>query len=323
MLQSSITCAYILDQNGAGKKITSNEVPDAIAEEKLLWLHFDKCTKENAELLIQFSGIDPIIAQALFSEDTRPRFNPTGNMGALLILKGLNLHPKAQPEDMISIRIWVEKNRVFSVSRYRMAVISEVEKRVELGQGFKTSDEFVAAVSLLLLDRIEPLIDEVDSTMDAIEQNFQDYDENLFSSISDIRVSTTTIKRYLSPQKEALGQFVGWQAEWLSKKQKKLIKEQLERISRFIEDLELVRERAGIEMDEIRNRMQRQMNKSMYIFSLVAVLFLPLTFLTGLFGINVGGIPGSQTPWGFAIFCLLLGAFTTSLLYIFRKLHWL
>ena len=48
------------------------------------------------------------------------------------------------------------------------------------------------------------------------------------------------------------------------------------------------------------------MNTRMYVLSVVAAIFLPLGFLTGLLGINVGGIPGTENPWAFLIFSLLI-----------------
>ena len=65
------------------------------------------------------------------------------------------------------------------------------------------------------------------------------------------------------------------------------------------------------------------MNKTMYVLSLVAAVFLPLGLLTGLLGINVGGIPGGESPWAFAIVCLILIAVAVVQIVIFRKMKWL
>lgn len=323
MDESSLFCAYLLDGKGGGKKIPLNEVESWSPEQGLLWMHFDGNKKDTAPWLLEKANLDSIIVDALITEDTRPRFLQMTSEGFLLILKGINVHPKAQPEDMISIRIWLEKTKIISVCRHHMWSVSELEKLISLKAGPKNSASFIVQTAKLLLDRMEPLIDELDSEMDAVELSFQNHNEALFSKISDIRISATTVRRYLLPQKEAIANLQTIDIEWFDKKYKRFIREHLDRTYRFLEDLELVRDRAGIILDEIRNRMQGQMNKSMYIFSLVAVLFLPLTFLTGLFGINVGGIPGSETKLGFALFCLGAVILTALLLYIFRRLRWI
>ena len=65
------------------------------------------------------------------------------------------------------------------------------------------------------------------------------------------------------------------------------------------------------------------MNKAMYLLSIVAAIFLPLGLLTGLLGINVGGIPGAEFQWAFAIVSLFLVAIALGLLVLFRRIKWL
>ncbi|MGH7787421.1 MAG: CorA family divalent cation transporter, partial [Candidatus Binatia bacterium] len=75
-----------------------------------------------------------------------------------------------------------------------------------------------------------------------------------------------------------------------------------------VEDLDALRERAAVANDEIRNRAADETNRRMYIMALVAAIFLPLGLITGLLGINVGGLPGVNYEWGFWIVSGLLVA---------------
>ena len=58
----------------------------------------------------------------------------------------------------------------------------------------------------------------------------------------------------------------------------------------------------------------------MLILAVVAAVFLPLGLLTGLLGINVGGIPGAQTDWAFWAVCGLLGVATVFNLWLYRRM---
>ena len=60
----------------------------------------------------------------------------------------------------------------------------------------------------------------------------------------------------------------------------------------------------------------------MYVLSIVAAMFLPLGFLTGLVGINLGGIPGSESPLGFLVFSLLMIMILALQLWYFSRKHW-
>ena len=90
-----------------------------------------------------------------------------------------------------------------------------------------------------------------------------------------------------------------------------------------VEDVDAARERASITQEELNNRLAEQMNARMYVLSVVAAIFLPLGFLTGLFGVNVGGIPLAEEPWGFFEISLILGVITLLQILLFRWRRWL
>jgi zinc transporter len=101
------------------------------------------------------------------------------------------------------------------------------------------------------------------------------------------------------------------------------IRETADELIRHIEDLDAVRERAALAHEELVNHLSEQLNRRMFLLSVVTVVFLPLGFLTGLFGINVGGIPGAQSSWGFAGFCIGVGAVGAGIVLLFKRNRWL
>jgi len=88
---------------------------------------------------------------------------------------------------------------------------------------------------------------------------------------------------------------------------------------RYVEELDAIRERAQIIKDELANIIVDRLNKNTYVLSVIAAIFLPLGFLTGLLGINVGGIPGVGNPTAFTVFCILLLILVAIQILIFRK----
>ena len=99
--------------------------------------------------------------------------------------------------------------------------------------------------------------------------------------------------------------------------------ENQERLTRYLEELDSVRERAQIIKEEYTNMLSDRMNRNTYALSLIAGIFLPLGFLTGLLGINVGGLPGVDNPMAFWIvvgLCILSGLGFVGL---FKLMKWL
>jgi len=92
---------------------------------------------------------------------------------------------------------------------------------------------------------------------------------------------------------------------------------------RHIEELDTIRDKVILIQEELANRLSDQMNKKMYILSIISAVFLPLTFLTGLLGINIGGIPGAQNDNAFYVFSAILILIVTVQYVIFKKKRWI
>ena len=110
---------------------------------------------------------------------------------------------------------------------------------------------------------------------------------------------------------------------WLAEEDRVRLRETYDRLTRYIEDLDASRERAAVTQEELISRLSKQMDNRMYVLSIVAAIFLPLDFLTGLLGINVGGIPGAEYKAAFVIFCMLLVALVGIEITIFKRKKWM
>jgi len=110
---------------------------------------------------------------------------------------------------------------------------------------------------------------------------------------------------------------------WLDDASRMRLREASDRITRMVEDIDSARERAAVTQDELSNRLSERMNRTMYVLSIVAAVFLPLGLLTGLLGMDVGGVPGHDVPSAFWIVCAVCGVMSVVQVWAFRKLHWL
>ena len=110
---------------------------------------------------------------------------------------------------------------------------------------------------------------------------------------------------------------------WLEERDRMQLREVLDRTTRYVEDLEAARERSVVTQEELASRTAEELSQRMYALSIVAGVFLPLSFVTGLLGINVAGTPGAQTWWAFAAVCVSLAFLAAGEFLLFRRLRWL
>ena len=162
-----------------------------------------------------------------------------------------------------------------------------------------------------------------DQLADIEEQMLSAQSFDLRKQISELRRAVISLRRYLAPQRDAMQQIQSASCSWLDEEQRYQIREQLNHLIRDIEDLDAIRDRAAVAHEELNNRLSEQLNNRMYVLSIVAAIFLPLGFLTGLLGINVGGIPGVEHGAAFWIVCFLLSLATSLQIWWFRRKGWL
>jgi zinc transporter len=140
--------------------------------------------------------------------------------------------------------------------------------------------------------------------------------------ITTIRKQAIIYRRYIAPQRDVIGFLRTSELPWLNQNHKRRLQESYDRIVRYLEDLDTLRERGQIIKDELASALADRMNKNMYVLSVIAAIFLPLGFLTGLLGINVGGMPGTDNDHAFWIFSAALIAVVILQTWLFKKLKW-
>ena len=109
------------------------------------------------------------------------------------------------------------------------------------------------------------------------------------------------IRRYIAPQRAALETLSRQGARWFSNDQLYLLRELADQFLRYVEDLDLLRERTLVLQEELMNRISQEQNTRTYLFTVVATIFLPITFISGLFGMNTAGLPGLEDSNAFWI----------------------
>jgi zinc transporter len=133
-----------------------------------------------------------------------------------------------------------------------------------------------------------------------------------------LRQDAILLHRYIAPQALALDGLVRTAPDWL--RDIHAMREEAEAFRRIAADLDALRQRAQLVAEEISLAATERTNDIMLTLSMVAVVFLPLTFLTGLLGVNLGGIPYAAEPWAFWAFCAVLASATALTLWLALRL---
>ncbi|SOH94648.1 zinc transporter [Monaibacterium marinum] len=319
-----VLSSLILNGPDRGRSCARDEVDPLLDAETLLWAHLDADDDRTVAFLSRhLSHVDPVLHTALTAEDTRPRCAVSDD-GALLLLRGVNLNEGAVPEDMISLRLWVDPRRVVSLRKRDLRAVADLQDLVRAGRGPDAPGAFLATLARLLTERMEPVLDELEDAVAAQEQAILDAPgPDLRREIAETRRRIIILRRYIAPQRDAMRALRDMDAPWLMAEDRRMLQETADRVMRHVEDLDMLRERAQVIRDELANVLSDRLNRNLYALAILSAVFLPLGFITGLLGVNVGGLPGVNTPWAFAVLCVSLVGMAVAIIWALRYRKWM
>lgn len=324
--ERGLVYGYVLDGEGGARRISRNEldVLDLLPEESL-WLHWDRSVPQAQRWLRGDSGLSEFACDLLLEEATRPRLVQLSRESLLLFLRGVNLNPGAAPEDMVSLRIHADARRVVSLRMRPVKAVATLGEAFERGEGPGNAAQVMRFLASALTDAVDLLVDEVGEQLDDLEDSLEESDNKVPDRqlLLGLRRRAASLRRYLAPQREIYAQLARAPLPWFSGEDVDYWNELHNRLTRHLEELELARERVSLLQEAEHRRVTERMNRTMYLLGIITGFFMPMSFVTGLLGINVGGIPGAEHPFGFLVACVLIGGMALFQWWLFRRLRWL
>ncbi len=315
----------VLDGKGGARPIGRDEVDNwsPAAPGEVLWLHLRRHTPEVKPWLISDLSIPPTTAELLVSDSTRPRAFAEGD-ALVATLRGINFNPNSVPEDMISLQLWCDGNRLITLRKAPMQTPRDVIAMLDAGTGPTDAGSAITAIVEQLVVRMNQTIVDMNDQIDELEEmDVEDDCERILPKITLIRRNCLALKRHMAPQHDALERITHLAPAWFEDHDRREIAEAIDRLRRYLDDIDISKESAVVLQDELRARTLARSEHATYMLTIVAGVFLPLSFLTGLLGINVGGMPGMDDPRAFWQVVALCTVLLFGLIILFRRLRWL
>lgn len=287
------------------------------------WIHCDR----TAQGFIDWSAshLARPVRAGLMQAETRPHFEPIGD-GYLVTLRGINLNPGEESEDMVALRLWIGPGLVVSTRMRRIFAFDDLVRAMAAGEAPATSSAFVARLIDALTARIETITAEREERTDEIEETLLDDEPDAIGrgemEIARLARSVIKLRRHIAPQREALSRLAAAEGELFGSVEGYEIRNAANRTMRAVEELDTIRDRLASLRSHTDSLQAARLGRNGFILSVVAAVFLPLGFLTGLFGVNVAGMPGTDWPLAFATLSVAMVAMGLGLWLLFRWMKW-
>ena len=313
----------MLDGRGGGRVLTWDEVRAWQPADGLLWVNLDYSQADAQHWLTHEAALAAIVAETLTDADPRPGIQLVDS-DALLIARGINVNDGAEAADMVSLRAWIGTTRVITMRRRPMRTLRTIAADLLEGRGPRGIGDFVVTMIDRILAPVMALVTELDDQVGVGEEDLLDdrTATGLRGRLSTIRRRAISLRRFIGPQRDAFDVIANAAVPWLTDGHRAELGLAATRLTRTVEELDALRDRAAVCVEELASRANDLANKRLYLLSIMTALFLPLGFVCGLLGVNVGGVPFMDEPAAFWVLCGLFASAVGLQLWLFRKRGW-
>ncbi|MBA4761956.1 CorA family divalent cation transporter [Sphingomonas sp.] len=313
--------------SGFAYRVTAQAVEEIAPRDALscaaefVWIHLTSRDEEVQAWLRDHAALDHFTIDALTALETRPRCEQI-NGAAVLNMRGMTHEAMASSDPLASIRLRADGKRVISVTRLPLDALDAARKAMESGQ-IRDAGDLIATLATAITEQLDPQVAQLGDSLDDCEEQLDPRAAfDLRRTVSRVRRQAIGYRRFLYPQRTALEKLAGLAVTWLSDEDRLHIAAAADRAARMAEELESIRERAALIHEALTDLRAEVIDQRSLLIAVAAMIFLPLTFITGLFGMNVDGIPYARHPESFWVITGFSLAVAAGVALYFVRRHW-
>lgn len=310
--------AYVVDGNKA--EALDHDVA-LTREANLVWVHLHVTNEEAQRWLGEVAHLPDYAIEGLTAAETRPRCTAMDD-GALVNMRGLSEKDAVGSDLLASVRLFARKGRVISVTRFPLTALAAVKEEVKAGKVADPGD-LIAAFATAITAGLDPVVADLGDQLDDCESELDAKKAfELRRGVNRVRFEAIAYRRFLFPQRAALDQLAALDADWLEADDRLHLSAAADRAARMAEEVEAIRERASLMHETLTDLRSELIDQRSLVIAIAAMVFLPLTFLTGLYGMNVEGLWFAHEPWAFDAIvglCVVIAGIVAG--YFIRQ-HW-
>ena len=271
--------------------------------------------------------IHQLVLEDILNTHQRPKFEEYDNY-LFIVLKELLAPGEEFAVVYEQISLLVTKNFVFSFKEKKDHLFQPILQRIRTSKGrFRRLGTDFLTYSILdaIIDQNFALIDSLDETITVLEDQLLagQPDATTLNGIQRLKREIVSIRRYVSPIRELINGMLRSESDLIEERTHIYLRDVSDHAIRIIESIELHRDIVSGLLDIYISSISNKMNQVMKVLTVFASIFIPLTFLTGIYGMNFEYMPELKWPWAYHALLLVFIIIPTSLLVYFKKKNWL
>ena len=307
-------------------EIKVDNLPDAIPG-KVTW--YDVHGLHNVDLIEKIGRkfkIHPLILEDILDVHQRPKFEEYKD-SFVLIVKMLRFNAEKREVEIEQISVYVRENLVISFQENTDSSFAAVADRLATGRGKvrqRAADYLAYALLDVTVDNYYTILDKVEDVTEKLEEKIlENPDSKIKSEIHSLKLQMLVLRKSVSPLREAVNRFSDSDSTIIQESSQVFIRDLYDHTIQVMDMIETYRDILNGLYDLYLSEISFKMNSVMQVLTIISTIFIPLTFLAGIYGMNFEYIPELQYRYAYPIFWAVMITIALILVYFFKRKNWI
>lgn len=306
---------------------TTNEIPEPIAGDYKSW--FDVRGLHNIKLIKDLGSkykMHSLILEDILDPQQRPKFEEYEN-GFFLIVQALELQDETFEVRTEQIAIYVSEGLVITFQEDDTNLFASIRDRLQPGRGKirnRNVDYLVYALIDNIVDHYFILLDQFEALVDNLEEEIlSNPSHEAKAKIHKLKLQLILIRKMISPLREAISRFSKSESPLIEEGTSIFIRDLFDHISQVLDSVETHRDVMNGLYDLYLSEISQKTNNVVQVLTIISTIFIPLSFLTGIYGMNFEHMPELSWKNGYLMLWIFMITITIGLIFYFKKKKWL
>ena len=304
-----------------------DEIPPYQGEEEITWVNIDGLKDiEIVESVGRHFHIHPLALEDILNTHQRPKFEEFDDY-LFIVLKGLSFEQSTLAVNYEQISILVLKNFIFTFKEKQDAIFDPILRRLQDDCGrlrTRGADYLAYAIVDTVVDQYFALQDSLDEVIESVEERLlSNPTSQILAKIQRLKRELVFVRKSISPTRELLSGMARSESDLIDEKTRPYLRDVYDHAIRVTEAVDSSRDLITGMLDIYLSSVSNKMNEVMKVLTAFASIFIPLTFIVGIYGMNFEYMPELKWKWAYPALWLVFVAITLGLLTYFKKKKWL
>ncbi|NBC09772.1 MAG: magnesium/cobalt transporter CorA [Bacteroidetes bacterium] len=271
-------------------------------------------------------NLHPLVLEDILDTGQRPKFEEYDD-SFFLLLQGLSLNAQAVEVETEQVAIYAKEGVVLSFQENGTDLFPGVRARIRSGHGKikkRGADYLAYALAdnivdhyYLLLDQLETLLDELE--VEILRETRRDSKQRIHL----LKLQSITLRKVVSPLREAVNEFARCESPLMAEDTDVFVRDLHDHTEQVMENIDSYRDLISGLYDLFVSEVSFKMNSVMQVLTIISTIFIPLTFLAGIYGMNFQHMPELEWRYGYYALWGIMLLIALALIYYFRRRNWL